>query len=63
LGYEGKNGSLGIGVAVKRQADRLLNLNNQEIAGGNSVSVDLGLLFKWQQLDLEALSPMSTRPN
>jgi len=55
LGYEGKNGSLGIGVAVKRQADRLLNLNNQKIAGGNSVSVDLGLLFKWQQLDLEAV--------
>lgn len=55
MGYEGKNGSLGIGVAVKRQADRLLNLNNQKIAGGNSVSVDLGLLFKWQQLDLEAV--------
>ena len=55
MGYEGKNGSLGIGVAVKRQADRLLNLNNQKIAGGNSVSVDLDLLFKWQQLDLEAV--------
>jgi len=55
LGYEGKNGSLGIGVAVKRQADRLFNLNNQKIAGGNSVSVDLGLLFKWKQLALEAV--------
>ncbi|TDI92072.1 MAG: hypothetical protein E2O77_05545 [Caldithrix sp.] len=33
----------------------MLNLNNQKIAGGNSVSVDLGLLFKWQQLDLEAV--------
>ena len=55
LGYEGKNSSLGIGVAVKRQADQLFNLNNQKIAGGNSVSVDLGLLFKWKQLALEAI--------
>ncbi len=55
LGYEGKNGSLGIGVAVKRQADRLFNLNNQKIAGGNSVSVDLGLLLKWKRLALEAV--------
>ncbi len=31
LGYEGKNGSLGIGIAVKRQADRLFNLNIKKL--------------------------------
>ena len=31
LGYQGKNSSFGIGVAVKRQADRLRNFNNQKM--------------------------------
>lgn len=55
LGYGGRNSSLGIGVAVKRQADQLFNFNNQKMGGGNSVSVDLGLLLKWKKIALEAV--------
>lgn len=53
LGYGNENRDLGIGIAIKRQADRLVNLNDDKTAGGNSLSVDLGLLYKWDSLVLE----------
>ncbi|MFQ5752295.1 MAG: hypothetical protein ACE5HI_09885 [bacterium] len=53
LGYASKNSVIGIGLAIKRQADRLLDGVGEKTAGGNCVSIDLGLLFKWKQLALE----------
>ncbi|MFQ5650242.1 MAG: hypothetical protein ACE5IY_09910 [bacterium] len=55
LGYGGEDSAVGVGLAIKRQADRLVEFGDETVAGGHSVSIDLGLLFKWRQLALEVV--------
>ncbi len=53
LGSNSENSAIGVGFAIKRQADRLYAPGRQKTAGGNSISIDVGLLFKWKQMALE----------
>lgn len=62
LGYTSEKSAIGIGLAIKRRADRLIDVHDEKIAGGNSVSIDLGLLFKWKQITLEMVMVDITNP-
>lgn len=53
IGLTSDQNALAIGLAVKRQADRLLNENEETAAGGDAVSLDIGFLLKMQRLALE----------
>jgi hypothetical protein len=53
LGYGNGQRDLAIGLAVKRQADRLLGDNDEQIYGGSAVSLDVGFLINWQSIALE----------
>ncbi len=55
LGYSGKNQTFGLGLAIKRQSDRLTPGFDGELQGGSAVSVDLGLLYKWNRFELEMI--------
>ena len=62
LGYGSEKRDIGLGMAIKRKADRLLNPNDDQDAGGNSVSVDLGLVVKWDRLAFEMVVVDMNRP-
>lgn len=62
LGYGSEKRDIGIGIAIKRRADRLVNFNDDKAAGGNSLSVDFGLLYKWHRLVLEMVLVDINRP-
>ncbi len=53
LGMADANSVLGLGIAIKRRADRLAGFRDGSAAGGHAVSVDVGMLYRWRQLELE----------
>lgn len=63
LGYISKNTTIGVGLAIKRQADRLVDVDDEEIIGGNALSIDLGVLFKWKRISLEMVMVDMNSPN
>lgn len=53
FGYGGRENTVGLGVAIKRQADRMLGLQFGEEVGGSAVSFDLGMLYRFGRLEIE----------
>ncbi|MCK4338773.1 MAG: hypothetical protein KAW87_02135 [Candidatus Cloacimonetes bacterium] len=54
LGFSKDGNIIAIGISVKRQMDKLIQ-NDETIEGGNAVSVDVGMLYKWKQLTMEVI--------
>jgi len=53
LGFGSGEKTVALGVAVKRQADILSDADENKIAGGNAVSIDLGLIVKMKAITFE----------
>lgn len=62
LGLADADRNLALGVAVKRQTDELVDQTGNGLAGGNSVSLDVGLVFKWRHLAFEMVLVDANQP-